>query len=380
MAAPSLKPGIAAALIVRNESRFIRDCLVSLTGHVDDIIVIDTGSDDDTIAIVNEFPARLGHFTWCDDFSAARNHALDQVAHEWVLYIDADERLLLPDPGAFRQCLADASKAAWKLRLHPRLGWTAYSELRIFRNDKRIRFEGEIHERVHVGVNRVCREDGQSIGLASAGLQHVGYEDDQSHKLPRNIPLLQAYLAREPSRIYCWWHLGEQYRLQADNEAARDAWAQGVAACRRQNPADTTPSDCMVFVSLIVSRHEAGLAVDELLAEALRLFPRHYALIWIEGKCALERGDLQQASALFNQLAGVDPDTLCDEYLAYDRTLFTHTTQESLALTAFRAGDFAAASRHYRQAASTAPAPAGLLVKAALAHAKASRPSQQPST
>lgn len=373
-----LLPGVAAALIVRDEARFIRDCMVSLVGMVDDIIVIDTGSRDDTMAIVNQYPARTGYFAWCNDFSAARNYALDQVRHEWVLYIDADERLLIPDRISWQKCLADASKAAWKLRLHPRLGWTAYSELRLFRNDRRIRFEGEIHERVHGGVNRVCHADGLQIGVADAGLQHVGYEDDQSPKLARNIPLLQIYLTREPDRVYCWWHLGEQYRLMGEHEAARDAWAQGVAACYRQSPGETTPSDSMVFVSLIVSRHEAGLAVDELLASALRLFPQHYALHWIAGKCALEQGDLRQAREVFAQLAGVDTATLFDEYLSYDRALFTHTAQESLALTAFREGDFAAACAHYRLAASTAPAPAPLLLKAELAAAKALRTAAQP--
>jgi tetratricopeptide (TPR) repeat protein len=372
------KPGVAAALIVRDEGRFILACLESLAGVVDDIVVIDTGSRDDTPAIVEEFPARIGHFAWCGDFSAARNHAISQVGHEWVLYIDADERLLLPDLAEFRNCLADASKAAWKLRLHPRIGWTAYAELRLFRNDPRIRFEGEIHERVHGGVDRVCREDGRTVGLAGAGLQHVGYEDDQSPKLARNIPLLRSYLARDPGRIYCWWHLGEQYRLAGDAGAARDAWQQGVEAVRRQTA--VTPSDVMPYTSLIISRYEAGLAVDDLLAEALERFPGNHALAWVAGKLALERGELAAARRIFAALAGIDAANFFDEYVAYDRALFTHTAQESLALTAFRAGDFAAAAEHYRRAAETTPDPEPLRVKAALAAAKASRMAEQTRT
>jgi tetratricopeptide (TPR) repeat protein len=264
------------------------------------------------------------------------------------------------------------------LRLHPRIGWTAYAELRLFRNDQRIRFEGEIHERVHPGVNAVCRQDGLSIGLAAAGLQHVGYEDDQSPKLPRNIPLLQSYLARDPSRVYCWWHLGEQYRLAGDETAARETWQQGIAAVRRQKPADTTPSDSMPYSSLIISRHQAGLPVDELLTEALKRFPQHHALRWVAGKLALERGALAPAQEIFTALTAIDPDSFFDEYLAYDRALFTHTAQESLALTAFRQGDFATAAAHYKLAAGTSPEPGPLRIKSALAAAKASRPAEQP--
>lgn len=372
-----LKPGVAAALIVRNEARHLRDCLASLDGLVDDIVVIDTGSCDETLEIAREFPVRIGQFVWCDDFSAARNYAIAQVEHEWVLYIDADERLIIPDFAAFRQMLVDASKVAWKLWLHPRVGWTAYTELRLFRNDPRIRFNGEIHERVHPAVNAVCREDGLGIGLACAGLQHVGYEDDQRPKLARNIPLLQSYLARDPSRIYCWWHLGEQFHLAGDEVRARDAWENGVTAVRRQAPAETAISDSMPFTSLIASRHLAGLPVEALLEEALQCFPGHYALQWMAGKHALECGALTQASEIFTRLASINATDYFDEDLAYDKALFTHIAQESLGLTAFRAGDFALAAAHYQHAAMTAPAPMPLRIKAALAAARALRTAEQ---
>ena len=60
----------------------------------------------------------------------------------------------------WRDIVADKSKAGWRLRFYPRVGWTPYAELRLFRNDPRIRFRGVIHERMHDGVNAVCRSDG----------------------------------------------------------------------------------------------------------------------------------------------------------------------------------------------------------------------------
>ena len=324
------------------------------------------------------FHCRVGHFVWCDDFSAARNYAISKAEHEWVLYIDADERLIVPDLAGFRQSLADRDKAAWKLRLHPRIGWTAYAELRLFRNDHRIRFVGEIHERVHPSVNEVCRHDGVTVGVADAGLQHVGYEDDQSPKLARNIPLLQAYLVRDPSRVYCWWHLGEQFHLAGNETQARAAWENGVEAVRRQAATDTTASDSMPFTSLIGSRYSAGLPVEALLSEALGLFPGHYGLQWLAGKSALDRGAFTAAREIFLRLASVDAGAVFDEYIAYDRALFTHHAQESLALTAFRAGNFDIAATHYRQAAQTASDPRPLRIKAALASAKAyARPNKR---
>lgn len=340
------------------------------------MIVIDTGSRDDTVAIAQQYGARLGYFAWCNDFSAARNHALAQVEHEWVLYIDADERLIVPDLAHWRACLADASKAALNLRLHPKLGWTGYSEMRIFRNDLRIRFVGEIHERIQPAVQAVCAADGLTVGDADVSLQHVGYEADQRPKLARNIPLLQAYLAREPGRVYCWWHLGEQHRLMGNAAAALAAWENGVAAVRAQPQAE--PSDSLVFAALIAARYQAGLPMDDLLAEALLMFPGQYTLHWMTGKRALECGAYDQARQIFSDLAAVDPAQLFDAHAAYDRDLFTHMVQESLGLTEFRAGHFAAAAAHYRQAALTSPDPAPLQAKAALAAAKASALTKQP--
>ncbi|HQT64792.1 MAG TPA: glycosyltransferase [Acidocella sp.] len=359
--------------MVRDEAGFIEDCLLSLVGVVDEIVLVDTGSRDDTLTIAGKYQIRIEHFSWCNDFSAARNYALSCARHEWILYIDADERFYVPDETAFRAALADRKKAAWKLRLHPRLNWTAYSELRIFRNDARIRFEGEIHERVHPSVNAVCAADGVSIGVCNVAIQHVGYEADQTYKLARNIPLLQAYLAREPSRVYCWWHLGEQFRLAGNEDAARAAWQSGVAAVRAQSVAQTETSDSMVFSALIISRHQAGLPIDELLDQALQLFPSQLTLQWMAGKYALERNETDTARDIFSRLAAIKGDIFFDEQIAYDRALFTHTVQESLALTEFRAGHFALAAWHYRQAANTSPDANALQIKASLAAAKALR-------
>ena len=124
-----------------------------MAGIVDEIVVVDTGSTDDTIEKARRFPIKLHEFAWCDDFSAARNYAIEQASGDWILYIDADERLEVPDPAALREALADESKAGWRLRFYPRVGWTPYAELRLFRNDPRIRFKGVIHER-HAGRRR----------------------------------------------------------------------------------------------------------------------------------------------------------------------------------------------------------------------------------
>ena len=360
---------VSAALIVRDEFAFIEDCLTSLTGLVDEIVLVDTGSSDDTIEKASRFSTELHSFDWCDDFSAARNFALDQARGDWILYIDADERLEVPDLAEWRGMLADTSKAGWRLRFYPRVGWTPYAELRLFRNDSRIRFEGVIHERIQRGVDQVCRSDGREVGFCNAGLRHIGYESGQRHKISRNVPLLRDYLAKDPSRVYCWWHLGEMLLFAGDEESAADAWRSGVEAARRLGASGST-SNAMPFYSLALLEHSRGIAIDGLLAEATRRFPEHLALRWLACKHALERGDGEGVRAELERLAAIDPDSFSDPELAYDKTLFSYASRETLALCHFRAGRFRDAAEWYRRAAAAAPDPRPCEVKAQLAEAK----------
>lgn len=360
-------PRVSATLIVRNESEFIGDCLRSLHRNVDEIVVVDTGSQDDTVAIAKQFGAKLCEFEWCDDFSAARNYALNQATGDWILYIDADERLEIPDPSSYSRLLADSTKVAWNLRLHPRVGWTPYAELRLFRNDPRIRFEGVIHERIHPGVETVAREDRLSIGTCDLKLYHLGYEADQRPKNARNIPLLRDYLSRHPNRLYCWWHLGECLRLAGDTEGACDAWSQGIARLHASEPQLRNPSDSLLYLSLLELMNARGDAIDGVVTEALSCFPENLALQWIAAQRTVEGSDPESARPVLEKLTAIDADAFFDPQLAYDKALFRHLSTETLARCNFRSGYFAEAGRLYGVAAETAPNPDACRLKARLA-------------
>jgi hypothetical protein len=362
-------PRVTAALIVRDEAEFIANCLASLAGQVDEIVVVDTGSRDRTMEIAGRFPANLHHFAWCDDFSAARNFALEQATGDWILYIDADERLTIPDRDEYSQLLAAPGMVAWKLRLHPRVGWTAYSELRLFRNDPRIRFTGVIHENIWPAIDAVADADGLAVGTSALRLHHVGYETDQSVKNPRNVPLLRRLLAQDPQHFYGWWHLGDCLRLAGDSDGADAAWSSGIANLR----AHGTPGgsgNSPLYIALIKLRRRRGGEVDDLVTEATALFPDNLALQFEVAQLAVDRGDLSAARPLLERLAAIDGDAFFDPALAYDKALFGHLPAELLALCHFRSGRFDEAAQLYRLAAETSPAPASCALKARLAEAR----------
>jgi glycosyltransferase involved in cell wall biosynthesis len=376
MRVPDLRdrqPGtVSAALIVRDEAGFIEDCLRSLVGNVDEIVLVDTGSRDDTIEIAGRFPVKLYHFTWCDDFSAARNYALAQATSEWILYIDADERLEIADRRTFAALLGDARKVAWQVRFHPRVDWTAYAELRLFRNDPRIRFTGVIHERIHPGVEAVAQADRLEVGFCDARLRHAGYESDQRPKNSRNIPLLRDYLSREPGRLFCWWHLGECLQLGGDEDGAIDAWSRGIDVLRRLPASRRRLGDSLIFLSVLKLRRERGDVIDDIAAEALAMFPGNLALQWISAQLAVQHGDLAAARTVLEKLQAIDAEAFFDPELSYDKALFRHHSAETLALCHFRGGDYQQAARFYRIAAQTAENPTECELKARLAEARVS--------
>jgi tetratricopeptide (TPR) repeat protein len=362
---------LTAALIVRDEAAFIEGCLASLVDRVDEIVLVDTGSHDDTIAKALRFPIKLHHFAWCDDFSAARNFALERASGEWILYIDADERFEVPPTQTLAAVLADERAVAFNLRFHPRVDWTPYAELRLFRNDPRIRFRGAIHERIHESVEAVARADGKTIADCDLTLRHLGYEDDQSHKNPRNIPLLRARLARDPSHLFSWWHLGQCLCLAGDEDGAIEAWSNGTAVARALPKDARQLSDALSEASLIRLKVKRGEDVAAQLREALALYPGHLSLQWIDATLALERGNEGHARPVLEALAAIDADGFHDRFVSYDKALFRHLAKEALALCHFRAGRFADAARLYRSAAIHAPNREECEIKARLSELRA---------
>ena len=87
----NLKPGISLCMIVKNEERSLARCIKSVKSLVDEIIIVDTGSNDNTINIAKDLGAEIYNFEWCDDFSAARNESIKYANHQWILLLDADE-------------------------------------------------------------------------------------------------------------------------------------------------------------------------------------------------------------------------------------------------------------------------------------------------
>jgi hypothetical protein len=361
---------ISAALIVRNEEKHLGGCLQSLAGLVDEIVVVDTGSSDRSREIAGVHGARLIDYPWQDDFAAARNHTIDQARGEWILYIDADERVRPVDRRVVEAALAEPGLCACTVLFHPRTGFTAYPEYRLFRRDPRIRFRSAIHETILPDLQRLVAAGDGRIGFSPLTIDHLGYDGDQSHKIGRNLRLLERQVLEDPERIYLWWHLGCIHHAVGEIAKAEAAWWQGVGIARRCP--GRGPDIALCFVELAKLRALRGDEPLALVREAQGLQPGNLILHWIEARVLVTAGRYAEAMPIFERLAAVEPDTLLAA-VAYDRRILGAGALAEAGNCAFLLGRYRESEEWYRRAELRTPDSVEFRVKRQLAGYRAAR-------
>jgi glycosyltransferase involved in cell wall biosynthesis len=361
---------VSAALIVRDEERFLVGCLESLGGLVDEIVVVDTGSVDRTREIAAAHGVRLFELPWRDDFAAARNYAIDCATGDWILYIDADERTRPYDRGRLATALADPGLCVATVRFHPRTGFTAYPEHRLFRRDPRIRFRGAIHETIMPDITRLLATgEGGRVAL-DLTIDHLGYDGDQSHKLERNLRLLEKAVIVDPGRVYLWWHLGTVHLAQGRSAEAEAAWTHGIGITRRNRTSQ--PEDALCFIELAklrMTRREEALA---LIREGRERRPDNLLLCWLEARALIAADRYEAALPLFERLAAIDSDSLVTD-IAYDRRILGAEALAEAGHCAFLLGRYGDSAEWYGRAAARAPDRLEFRVKHQFAAQRAAR-------
>lgn len=325
---------LTAAIIVRNEADHLRRCLGSIQGLCDEIVVVDTGSQDNTVAVAHSFGARVLHKTWNDDFAASRNVALDAVDSEWVLYIDADEEVVDTEVAAIRARLGDSADVmAFGISMVARQGWTPYRDFRIWRHRSDIRFRGEIHESSTADIVRVAEETGRVLAPIDVTILHHGYSGDQTHKNQRNLPLLRAELENDPDNINLWNHLGRVNRELGREGEAEAAWAEGVRRVRENGL--RRPNDVNVFASLADLLASRGEDPTDVLREAKTFGTGFHTLTWLEAKYLLDNRRFDEAVPLLRELVEVGLRGAVSDVFSYNTAMFDAWPKVALANAAF---------------------------------------------
>ena len=360
---------LTAALITRDEEIHIGPCLDCLNKIVDEIVVVDTGSQDRTKNIALAKGARVYDLAWRGDFSHARNTAIEKASGDWILYVDADERVTAT--GDLSPVLSDPAVIAATVGFQAASYLTPYAEYRLFRNRPDIRFRGVIHETVLPDILALTRKNGQDLAEAPLFFEHLGYEGDLSHKHRRNRPLLQQAVSDEPERIYLWLALGEAELGLGNADAAQDAWQQGLQVLRKQEP---QTADAQIYGNLIdleLSRDDLRIPdIEGLVAEALQRYPRHPMILWQCARHAEANAELEKARALLFRLLDLKPDKASQMRSGYDRRLFGFLAWALLGVCYLLDGMPADAVKWLRLAHEAEPADLEVRTKLALAESR----------
>ena len=287
-------------MIVRNEAKHLDDCLAPVAELFDEIIVIDTGSHDATREIAGRYAPHVYDFTWCDDFSAARNESLRHATGDWIFWLDADDRLdadnvsrlrdllerLDDRPAAFMMntvCLPQEPHDTPRLITHPRL----------FRRHDELAFVGRVHEQLDPAPVAL----GYEIYFSDVQIRHVGYRDTAQvqRKLQRDIRLLRMDYAVDPNDPRTLLHLGTTYAQLGKTAEARRFLEQLLAEA-------TEPHDYLrrVFSALGDLHIGEGRLREaiEVLERGRTIFPDDEYLAYLESEVLYELDDYDAAKSL----------------------------------------------------------------------------------
>lgn len=231
-------------IIMKDESEWLRQCLDSVK-DAEEIIVIDTGSQDSSIRIAKSYGAKVLFSRWEDDFSTPRNQALQIATTDWIFYLDADE-ILLSGLAAIKEQINDSDSEAFTVIIENLIGKNPQDHLlhrsiRLFRNNPNYRFQGIIHE--DIGHSIVKLHPSSSIEDSEIRIRHFGYLPEnirKKDKIVRNERLLQKALQTEPANPYYSYNLGITFCQAGKLFEAKDAMIQALMLARDDAPYRST--------------------------------------------------------------------------------------------------------------------------------------------
>ena len=205
-------------MIARDSSRTIHAALSSVRPWVDEMIVLDTGSTDNTVSIAESCGAAVHHIAWDDSFSAARNQSINHASGEWVFWMDSDDTISASQGEKLKELASrrhSPSTMGFVLQVHcpadpQRMIYssaTVVDHVKMFRNLPAIRFSGRIHEQVLGSIRRL----GGIVEWTDIAILHSGSDqtpEGRVRKQSRDLRLLELEAGDNPDNTFTLFNLG----------------------------------------------------------------------------------------------------------------------------------------------------------------------------
>jgi len=223
---------ISICIITKNENKNLEECLRHIEKLKYEIVVVDTGSTDNSVATAKKYTDQVYFFEWCDDFSAARNFSISKASGDIIIVIDSDEFIVEFDKAAVEKIFEQKEKVIGRISIKETFGANAEFGAvdhvnRVF-SKKHYCYAGRIHEQVVAIVNDTSENDTSIVNLPITVL-HNGYggEETRKSKAERNIALLKRELEirEDPYMLY---QLGKSFYMIAEYQKACECFSKGL--------------------------------------------------------------------------------------------------------------------------------------------------------
>jgi GT2 family glycosyltransferase/tetratricopeptide (TPR) repeat protein/SAM-dependent methyltransferase len=347
---------LSLCMIVRDSSRTLPACLESIRPWVDEMVVVDTGSTDDTVDIIRRFGGRPYHFPWCDCFSTARNESLRHARGRWLFWMDSDDTIT-PECGrklrelAYSEC--DPSILGFVVQVHcpgedGDLDVTAVDHVKLIRNRPELRFEGRIHEQILPAIRR----EGGEVAWTDLYVVHSGSdrsEEAQERKRARDLRLLELELAERPEHPFTLFNLGMTHADGGDHGPAAAFLERSIGRSGEGDSHLRKAYALLAYARMQLKQTEAAHAACR---AGLASFPEDAELRFREGVVLHELGRYEEAERAYLDVLSVHEPR---HFTSVDRGLKGFKANQNLAVVYADMGDLARAERQWRQVVREVP-------------------------
>ena len=206
---------LCLAMIVRDEESNLSEWLLEAARHVEEIVVVDTGSKDGTVDLLKTVGAKVLHQQWADDFSYHRNFGIQHATTDWILILDADERLKRVHWFTLSSLLNNEDVMAYSFTVknyHSTRDLSNYDTMksfRLFRNHHDIKYSGSVHNQLVPGIQTACRRTGMITQHSYITIEHFGYALEgkaKEAKHERIYRMVTKQLEKDPRDEYYLFH------------------------------------------------------------------------------------------------------------------------------------------------------------------------------
>ena len=307
------KYSIDAAIIAKDEVANLNDLIQNLSAFCRSIILVDTGSMDNTPTFASSLGAEVYFHQWTNNFAHSRNYAIKYTTAEWILSIDADERV---DINSLRNCLSlmnNPEVGGIRLNIinYTNTEQTQYTEhryTRLFRRDPRIKFEGAIHEQVSESIIGA----GFKIEDADTNIFHYGYINPGEKKKQRNITMLEEEHKHSPESAWYKFHLASAEFANNNLPRAKELFTQAISGSELAVEQHEMSIVRLAQIALKAGEHQE---IDKLSFNSIGnaslsgLLKSIYATSLLERKCFAEAYKIYSDEEVLNS-AMVDRDSI----------------------------------------------------------------------